>query len=237
MTLLTIARAAADEIGIQRPSSVYSNTAPEVQKLLRYANKVGRRFMKSVVWQVLRKEQTFTAIAGETQTGILPSNFDRFIPETFWDRSGTKLISGPISSVEWQGLKATSYSGPTKKFIYRGGDVLILPAQAGGESLAFEYVSKNWCQSSGGTAQSEWLADTDTGILDEELLTLGLIFAYLTGEGLPNQAAGAELNEYANTILGNDQPSAGIMVSGDIFGGGRHFSGTPPVDLAGTLTV
>lgn len=226
MTLLTICRNAADEIGIDRPSSVVGNSQPDAQKLLRYANKTGTQLMKRVAWQVLRKERTFTSIAGETQTAILPSDFDRFVPETFWNRTDYYLISGPVGAVEWQGLKAFSYQGQVK-FAYRGGDVLLIPAPGAGKSLAFEYVSNQWCASSGGTGQTAFAADTDVGTIDEELVTRGLKFTYLTDEGLPNAIAAQEFNDYLDLLIGNDQPSAGVMVAADIFGGGRHFDGQP----------
>jgi hypothetical protein len=228
MTLLSICQAVADEISIIRPSTVVGNGNPEVQRLLRYAQKSGQRLMKSHAWQALRKEQTFTGIAGETQTGILPSDFDRFVPESFWNRSGKVLFTGPVSAQEWQSLKASSYTG-RNKFALRGSSVLVIPALAGGESLAFEYVSNKWCQSSGGTARTAWAADTDTGIIDEELLTYAMIFDYLDGEDQPSGAALAQFQRHMNTLLDNDQPASGVMTSADIFGGGRHYGGAPTV--------
>ncbi len=226
MTLLTICNNAADEVGIDRPSSVIGNSDPSAQKLLRYANKAGNWLMRSVVWQALRKEGTFTSVAGETQTSILPSDFDRFVKETFWNRTDYILISGPVTATEWQGLKAYDYQGDTK-FAYRGDAVLLIPAPGAGKSLAFEYVSNQWCQSSGGTGQSAWAADTDVGVLDEELILRALKFTYLTDEGLPNDVAFQEMRDYMDTMIENDQPAANIMVSADIFGGGRHFTGVP----------
>lgn len=233
MSLLTICQDAADEIGITRPSTIASNTSDEAFKLLRYANRVGYRLMKAVPWQILRAEQTFTALAGETQTGILPDDFDRFIPETFWDRTNTTLVIGPVSSVEWNGLKANSYSDSTaRKFILRGGAVSALPAFSGGESLAYEYVKNTWAQSSGDAAQTKFQADTDTSLIDEELLTLGVIFEYLDGEGQPSQRAAVAYEERFGVLLKNDQPTAGVMLSADIFGGARRFSGAPPTNGA-----
>lgn len=229
MTLYTICRDAALEVGVTPPGTIVNNSADDARKLLRYAGKAGLRCMKEVPWQVLRKEQTFTGVAGSEQTSILPSNFDRFVPETFWNRTSAVLISGPVAPQQWQGLKAGGYSGDPR-FIYRGGSVFILPVLSGGESLAFEYVSNKWCQSSGGTAQTAWAADTDTGILDEELLTLATVFEYLSGEGLPNQKAGSDYMTYKATLLKNDQPTSNIMVAGDIFGGGRHYDGVPTAD-------
>lgn len=231
MSLLTICQAVADEAGIEpRPTSVIGSSQPVVLRLLRYANKTGTQLMKKVAWQVLRKERTFTSVATETQTSILPSDFDRFVPETFWNRSSQELITGPVTGKEWQSLKASSYSS-TPKFAYRGSAVLVIPTPSAGDSFAFEYVSKNWCQSSVGTGQSAWAADIDTGVLDEELMTRGLKYVYLTDEGLPNAQAANDFDDYFNTLLSNDQPDSGIMLAADIFGtaSGRHFSGTPEI--------
>lgn len=226
MTLLQICQDAAVEVSIAAPGTIVNNSADDATKLLRYATKVGRRLMKKIAWQVLRKEQTFTGIAGSTQAAILPADFDRFLAECFWDRTNIRLITGPISAVQWQGMKAGGYSGDPK-FIYRGGSILILPVLSGGESLAFEYISNKWCQTSGAVAQTNWAADTDTGILDEELLTLGVAYEYATGEGMPNQSFAQAFEEHLSLLLGNEQAEAGIMTAGDIFGNGRHFGGAP----------
>lgn len=235
MTLLSITNDVADEVSIDRPATIAGNASVDAQRLLRLVNKVGKKLMKVAPWQVLRKEQTFTSVAAEEQTGILPSDFDRFIPETFFDRTGQAFISGPITPVEWQGFKASGYNGTQKKFVYRGDSIFILPAFGAGSTLAFEYVSKNWCQSSGGTGQTAFAADDDTGILDEELLTLATIFVYLDAEGQPTASAAREFEDYANTLLGNDQPNAGILTAGDIFGNGRHFSGTPTLSATALI--
>lgn len=232
MTLLSICQDAADEIGIQQPSSIISNADPDAQKLLRLANKVGKRLMKGYAWQVLRKEQTFTSVATETQTSILPSDFDRFVSETFWNRTDKVLLSGPIHATEWQSLKALNYSDETRpKFVHRGSSVLVIPTMSAGKTLAFEYVSQNWCQSSGGTGQTAWAADTDTGVLDEELLTLALIVAHLATEGLPLDQPLNDFNKYCDRMIKNDQPDGNILVAGDLFGlGSRHFAGAPLYD-------
>lgn len=228
MSLLSIVQDIADEAGLTRPSAAYGSTDPAIQQVVRVVNKVGKRLVTEAPWQALRKEKTFTGVAGETQTSIIPADFDRFIPETFWDRTNNVLFSGPVTSTEWQGLKAGSYSDTSlPRFAYRGGDVLIIPGLDGGESLAFEYVSTQWCQSSGGTGQTAWAADTDTGVLDEELLTLGGLYELLAALGQPSQAAAAQYQARMKRLLGNDQARVDVLSAGDIFGGGRHFSGAP----------
>lgn len=238
MSLLTIIKDAAAEIGIPAPATVIGNTQVIPTKLLRYANKTGVALMKEPRsgWQMLRKESSFTAIAGETQTGFLPSDFDRFVPETMWNRDDVFHITGPIGAVEWQGLKANNYNDPARKFIKRGNAILMVPIFKGGESIAFEYVSNEWCQSSGGTGQTAWAADTDVGVLDEELMTRGVIYQYLESEGLPSAIAAESFNSYCDLLLENDQEDADILVAADIFSmNSRHFNGAPAV--SGTENV
>jgi hypothetical protein len=229
MTLLTICQSVADEIKDTRPTAVLSSTDSTVQMYFRLANRVGKQLMKKVVWQALRNETTFTALSTETQTGILAADFDRFVPETFWNRTDRTLLTGPISAVEWQSLKALEYAGFERKFILRGGSILIIPTLAGGEALAFEYVSNKWARSSADAAQASFLADADTSVIDEELIVRGMKYVYLTDEGLPNGAAAADFNDYFDMVIRNDQPASQVMSAGDIFGGSssRNFGGAP----------
>ena len=62
--------------------------------------------------------------------------------------------------------------------------VVIDPTPTAVEARVFEYRSSHWCQSSGGTGQAAWAADTDTGILDEDLLELDLLWRYLRRRGI-----------------------------------------------------
>ena len=227
MTLLKICQDAASEAGVIRPTSIIGSTSTLELKMRRAASRAGLGLAAAANWKALSKERTFTAIAGGTQTGLLPADFDRFEPETFWDRTNLQPLIECESPVEWAGLNAGNYAGTVRRFIRRGLDVSVIPAFSGGESLAFEYVSKNWCQSSGGTPQSDWAADTDTGILDEELLTLGTIFNYLTAEGLPAAVTQADFSARMAMLLRNEKSAARLMVTGDIFGGHYRFQGGP----------
>lgn len=228
MTLLSICQDAADEVQIPRPAALAGSSAPDAQRFVRYANKVANALMKRHPWQVLRKEQAFTGVAGSEQTNILPDDFDRFIPETFWNRSASKLAVGPIDPVRWNGLKSGTYSGSQQLFIYRGSAVYFVPDLSGGESLAFEYVSNQWARSSADAAQTSFLADTDTSLIDEELITLGVIYEWLRSEGQPFDVALADYAGRYDLMVGNDQPTSDVLAAGDIFSNGsRHFTGAP----------
>lgn len=184
MTLLTMVQQAALMVGITQPSVVVGSTNQQVQELLACAQEEGRKLMKRGVWQVLRKQQLFSAVAQEIQTNMIPSDYDRFVNETFWNRTRRRPLYGPMTPQEWQNLKAWTSSPVSDTFTMRGNDIYIIPTPTAGDEMAYEYVSKNWCQSSGGTPQDEWLADTDTGILPERIMQMGIQWRYKQKKGL-----------------------------------------------------
>ena len=238
MTLLSISQDVFDEVQIVRQDSIVGNNAEDAQRMLRYVNKVGRRLMEIYPWENLRREQTFSALNQETQTGILASDFDRMVPETFWNTTEKVLISGPIPAVRWRSLKVWDYTGFPRFFTYRGGDLLMLPAPTAGDSLVFEYITNQWCESSGGTGQTAMAADTDVARIDEELITLAVIYNWLAAEGQPSEDAKMDLKEKLATLTDNEEASDEIMMAGDMYGqGGRRFTGEPHVANTNSLLV
>jgi|TARA_R110000796_G_scaffold4016_1_gene15305 hypothetical protein len=235
MTLLTIANAVADETKGPRPETIASNTDPAAQNILRLINKVGSRLQKSFAWNILTKESTVTAGGSETliAAASLPGDFDRIIPETFWDRGTNNLISGPVSAVEWQGLKVQTYDSQNKKYRYRGGDIITSPAVASGSTCAFEYVSTQWVRKADGTAKSSMTIDTDYTVLSEELMIYGTVFEWLDAEGQPSSNAARQYLDEFNLLVSADETSANILTSGDIFSqNSRHFTGEPRASRA-----
>lgn len=230
MSLLTITQAIADTTSGPRPASIIGNTNPEAQSYLRSVVKVGLRLMKLYPWNALRKEASVTGAGSETliPSASMPSDFDRFIPETFWNRSSTVLLSGPVPAARWATLKAQSYLGDEIYFTYRGGDVLAIPIVGSGASLTFEYVSNQYIRSAADAAQSTWQADSDTSLIDEELLALAATYDWLSNEGLPAQQAFAAFKEYFDMLQDNETAAPMISVAGDIFSrDSRHWTGAP----------
>ncbi|MGB0697735.1 MAG: hypothetical protein ACPGOY_18950 [Rhodospirillaceae bacterium] len=231
-TLLSIANAVCDEIQELRPGSVVGNNSETARRILRYANKSGERLMKAYPWQRLRSFASFTAANQPEQTGVLPANFDRFIPETFWDQTNRDLIAGPMAAVEYQSRASLDSSNfITRKYYYAGNSVFVLPAPSGGETYSFGYVSNQWCQSNSGTGQEEFLADTDVPLIDSELMIAAIALEWLIAEGQPTAPAmAAQYEQRYHTLTRNDRPTTPILMAGDLFGGGRRFQGAPMVE-------
>jgi hypothetical protein len=188
MTLLTIIQSAAEAVGVPAPSAVVSTTDIQIKKLYRQAQIEGRFLSRRHNWTDLVKEQTFTSVAAELQgalSALIDDNdYRKLVNRTAWNRSQQDHLGGPLNSVDWQLLKASSISGPYYNLRIWRSNIYLQPAPTAGDTIAFEYVSKHWCQSSGGTGQAAWAADADTGILDEELMEQGVIWRFLRASGL-----------------------------------------------------
>jgi hypothetical protein len=231
MTLLAICQDAADELGLDaRPATVVGNPAPEVQRLLRFAQRVGRDLVARAPWQALRLRQSFTPTASEVQANAIPADFGRFCPETFFDQTNLRYVAGPLEPTEYETrrmIQEISTGGLQRWFTRRDNDLLVTPPPAGDENYTFQYQSNAFCQSAVGVKQTRWQADTDLPTLDAELITLGIVARYLDADGQPAQMAIASYERRFSQMFANDAPTGRVMVAGDVFAGGRKTTGEP----------
>ena len=206
MSLLTIVQSACRRIGQPVPNVVATATDATVSQLFEMANEEGVELSKAGDWRVLRQEKVFLTLAQENQTNMIPTDLGYWIDETFWNRSSRRPIYGPISSQQWQAWKAFDTFPVMDVFYFRGQDILVQPVPPAGETYAFEYSSSLWCQSAGAVGQSEWMADTDTGILDERLMKLGLLWRFKQARGLAFDDDKATYDAQVQQALAQDSP-------------------------------
>lgn len=221
MSLLTIIQAAAREVGVTAPSTVIGNSDPQVAELLAIAQEEGFDLMRRGTWQILDKTQTFVAVAQTIQTAAIPSDFDRFVQETFWNRTRKRPLYGPVTSQEWQNLIAWTSSPVVDTFRYVQNQIWITPNPSAGDTMAYEYISQNWCQSAGSVGKSAWSVDTDTGVLSEGIMTYGVVWRFKQKKGLPFQAVYDMWDSRCKQALVSDMPQRTINF-GNAFSTGRR---------------
>lgn len=184
MTLLTIVQRAARGVGIPVPDAVAGSSDPQVLQLLEATNKIGEDLMQEFDWNILTKEHTFSTVALEEQVDLSTiTNFNRIKDETMFNRSKRRPVWGPLDPDEWQARKALVTAGFQDLFRIRGNAILFSNTPAAGETVAFEFVSKNWVGNSGITGKDLFDTDTDVGVLDERLLQRGAEWWFLEGKG------------------------------------------------------
>ncbi len=220
MSLLTIIRDASIELGFSAPSAVMTSTDPTVLLLRVIASKEGKELARRFDWEILQKEGTFTTAATETQVAAVRTTFADFghiVNNSMWDRTESRQIRGPLTPSQWQQKKAaTAQITIGHYFRIRGNALLFFSTPPAGNTIYFEYISNKWCQSATLVAQTDWLADGDTGLIDEELIRLGIIWRYRKAKGFDY---GEDFRTYEmalQDVFGPDAGKGTIDMTGEI---------------------
>lgn len=115
----------------------------------------------------------------------LPSDYDRTVNKTMYNKTNRWSVIGPKSAQEWQWIKASYITtGPRMRYRIMGNEFVVWPAAYGANVvLGFEYQSNSWVVSSSGTPQTKALNDTDTFLFPDRLLVLGTKMKYFEIKG------------------------------------------------------
>ncbi len=188
MTILSMLQDVATDIGITSPSSVIGNTDKQIIQLLAIANREGRDLANRYNWSFMTKEATFTQTAAALQgtiASLIGTDYKSMKNNTMWNRTTQLPILGPLAPRDWQALQAFPVTGPYPQYRIQGKSIYFSPVPGNAtDTIALEYKSSNWCEASGGTDQSAWAADTDVGLLDEDLMSLGILWRWYQRKGL-----------------------------------------------------
>lgn len=149
MTALTVAQTVAARLQLASPATLVGSTEANAQLIKAMIEATCRDIAEAHPWPELQKEYTFT-LATSTANYVLPSDFDRQMFETLWNRTNKWPLIGPIDPVEWQqyksGIVATM---PRQRFRVKGwqtNQFYIDPtptASENGQTVALEYISRS----------------------------------------------------------------------------------------------
>ena len=201
MSLITICQDTASALGLRQPATIAGSSDLTAQILFRLANEAGRHLKGYHDWQNLIVQKTFTSLATQEQTNALPSTgaaqYDRMVYNAeVWNRTSNQRFWGPMPQRYWERLASGLVTaGAPGYWRIIGNQLNILPVMTAGQTIAFEYITKNWCQSSGGTGQTAFAADTDTAKIDEELFVLEMVWRFRKSRGFAQYAEDMETCE------------------------------------------
>jgi len=216
MTVLSIVQATMGRLSLTRPTVVVTSTDQQVIQMFELLKEEAKALTGRAVWQSMTKQETFVTTATEVQTNMpIPADLDRFIPDTFFNRTQQRYMIGPVTPQEWQALQAQ----PSLGFVYlafreREGQFIVNPVPPAGDTIAYEYVSSYYAKSSADVAKEEFTSDDDTSYLDEELLKLGLRWRWKQAKGLEY---GQDYDTYEREVemrAGNDGGTRALDISG-----------------------
>jgi hypothetical protein len=207
MSQLSIVQDVCQQLGIASPVAVFGSQDPQITQLQALLNREGRILASRTNWMALSNTATFITVASPNQgllTTIAP--FMKFIVnDTIFNRTLRRPVFGPLSPQVWQQRLALIFTGPWNQFRVMGPQLQFIPTPTAGQTCAFEYVSKAWAvDATGATPKLNMQLDTDVSMLDEDLLTMGLIWRWKHSKGLDFTAEQQEYEMKVIDAIGRD---------------------------------
>lgn len=172
LTLLTIAKSVARNVGVTVPSAVLSSSVRENVLLAQFSSEAAIEIARRVDWSALRKATTITG-TGANANFALPSDFSRLTAGMAVKTvSGGVAVRGGVSADEWFSL--IPIEATPRYFRLLGTAISFYPYPAVAEQMSVSYQSKNWCSNDA----EDWTTDDDTALVPEDLVIKGAIWRW-----------------------------------------------------------
>ncbi len=219
MSMLSTIQSHCRRTNLTVPATVYGSTDPQVLQMMALLEEEGNDLAKRGDWQGITFEAHLTTTAAEDQgamTTIASNGFSYIKDETFWDRTDRLPVYGPLNDKEWQAQKAVVNTGPRYYYRIRGGELLVTPTPTASLDFRFEYVSKNWILAVDGvTYKNYFTADTDTLLLPEEIMLMGLRWRWKKEKGFDYAEDFRTYESQVGSALGRDGGKKTLSMSDD----------------------
>lgn len=187
MTLLTAVQGAQRLLSLPVTSSLIADGQETQNLLFQLANEEAADLLDrdELTFPALRRTQSFTASLASLQASGKSSNFRRAIPGTFWNATDDRQIGGPLNEQEWalaNGEPVTSMIQQYAMFRYDGLHVFPVPTVA--DTITYDYIINTPVLAvDGATYKTAFSVDTDSYLLGDRLLRLGVTWRYKQAKG------------------------------------------------------
>lgn len=138
---------------------------------------------------------------------LLPSDYDRQVDFTQYDKSKRWQMLGPETAQQWQFLKSSYIStGPRLRYRIMGGYFQIWPMVATPEYLGFEYQSNGWVNPIDAPAKT-FTSDADLCAFPDRLMVTGLKLKYFQAKGFDTSVYQRDYDRQLDIAKANDHGS------------------------------
>ena len=206
------------EVGLRRVADPFSDADPAYDQLVGLLNSGGLELLEESEWGVLRREETFTTVAGDSGIYDLPADYAYMIEQTGWERAENVPLFGPLSPQGWAyliGRDLVSYTIYASFRLTEGKLYLFPQPPAEGLEIAYEYVSDSWVEvaSQPGTFANQAVAAGDMVLFNGYLAERLLKYRFLEARGFDTTAAKDRFDLSLESWKGKDK-SAPILTAG-----------------------
>jgi hypothetical protein len=209
MTILSASQQAIMRLVGQKPAAVVSSSDEICVEMTALAQDAAEEIAKANDWQALIKFHTITADGVESAYDM-PDDYDRMVlasgmydPDIwFWNYRNVSSYG------EWLQYQISNIGviSPGIWTIYQN-QFHFLPVPGSGQKAVFPYVSKNIFTAASGDGKSSITNDTDSFVLGDRILTLALIWKWLSLKRMDYQQEMDDYNIALSEMAARDRGS------------------------------
>lgn len=177
MAILSAMQSAALMLVGRKPGGFFASTDLFATEIADLVNEVAEDVARYQDWQALQKIATLAGDGVATDFD-LPADYGRMLVNTDVQSSVFPLwgFARYDDINEFIRDKALGYRAAPGGWIISGGKIQFNPAPTGVSS--YPYISKYWAMSDTGARKAAFTDDTDSFVLPERLLKLGLVWRW-----------------------------------------------------------
>lgn len=219
-------------LGLGEQSAPFSSTDKNVVQLRSILNAAGKSLCREREWAHLRVQYTFSTTAS-VDSYTMPSDFERWVNQTQWNRSSRLPMGGPVTPQGWQMLKTLNMSAAVQMFFRtQGSRLLVHPVPAGVYTLALEYMSAWWVQATGQNSPTgdTSTADSDSLLFEPMMLVQRIRRDFLDAKGFDSAAASNAYEAAFSAAAGQDEAAPILNLNHSPYNRARLLDGSnvPP---------
>lgn len=221
MNILQIVQSASLLIDVERPQALFANTDRTSLELTNTVNTAALQILDDYDWQRLIRTATITG-NGALTAFPLPADYSRMVSDASLIGPNWRFYPAEQMQDFNQWLELNDYPVATwqQRWMVFGGNLNVMPILPAATTLSYGYISTSVVD---GADPSTFTADTDTFVLDDELLRLSIIWNWKEAKGFDFSADLAKYQERLEKHRFRDVGSRQTIV-----GGGRRGRYTMP---------
>lgn len=205
MTFADICRAVAIRCGVPPASGWIGNTDETAREIVEFVREATRFVAEQHPWHALTRPWNAPVLAADEQVVLVPEDWREYVPHTA--RVGTQAIEGPVSWSEYEQRRRDQ--GPLC-FAMMGRSMCLWRAPVG--MLELRYISRAPVMS-GGDRHLTWQTDTDTALIDPNLIVLAAVVLWRESKGLDASISASSFASSLSRARAADQ-NVGVLSMG-----------------------
>jgi hypothetical protein len=188
-------------IGLAVITGPIASTERQYVELDAFVNEMALRIARQHEWRALKFESSFTG-NGTTTTFAPPADFDRLpVDQKLWSTKLRQPLVQVIDDNEWLELKVRQYTSAIPRWSIQGGSFEFYPAPVAGDTIRYHYMSNRIVKPNTGVNKETFTLDSDSYVLDDQLLKLGTIYLWRQYKELSYAEEMADFEELKERLI------------------------------------